>query len=89
MVASLIAGERRLNGAAVLERARRGVGGLEALGVREGEVVAAMLRNDIAFLEATMSKPALVTHEVEKILGRPAETFADAVSAHQDLFIKP
>src|SRR5215213_1870294 len=42
----------------------------------------------IAFLEATVSKPALVTHEVEKILGRPAETFADAVSAHQDLFIK-
>jgi uncharacterized protein YbjT (DUF2867 family) len=42
----------------------------------------------IAFLEATVSKPALVTHEVEKILGRPAETFADAVSAHQDIFIK-
>ncbi|MBW8709652.1 MAG: nucleoside-diphosphate sugar epimerase, partial [Mycobacterium sp.] len=41
----------------------------------------------IAFLEATVSKPALVTHEVEKILGRSAQTFADAVSAHQDLFI--
>jgi uncharacterized protein YbjT (DUF2867 family) len=41
----------------------------------------------IAYLEATVAKPALVTHEVEKILGRPAETFADAVSAHQDLFI--
>ena len=41
----------------------------------------------IAFLEMTVDKPALVTHEVEKILGRPAETFADAVSAHQDLFI--
>lgn len=39
-----------------------------------------------AFLEATVDKPALVTHDVEKILGRPAETFADAVSAHQDLF---
>jgi len=42
----------------------------------------------IAFLEATVDKPALVTHEVEKIVGRPAETFADAVSAHQALFIK-
>jgi uncharacterized protein YbjT (DUF2867 family) len=42
----------------------------------------------IAFLEQTVDKPALVTHEVEKILGRPAETFADAVDAHQDLFIK-
>jgi hypothetical protein len=41
----------------------------------------------IAFLESTVEKPALVTHDVEKILGRPAETFADAVSAHQDLFI--
>jgi uncharacterized protein YbjT (DUF2867 family) len=42
----------------------------------------------IALLASTVSKPALVTNEVEKILGRPAETFADAVSAHQDLFIK-
>ncbi len=41
----------------------------------------------IAFLQATVDKPALVTHEVEKILGRPAETFADAVSAHQALFL--
>jgi uncharacterized protein YbjT (DUF2867 family) len=40
----------------------------------------------IAFLSATVEKPALVTHDVEKILGRPAEPFADAVSAHQDLF---
>ena len=31
----------------------------------------------IALLAATVSKPALVTHEVEKILGRPAETFAE------------
>ena len=32
-----------------------------------------------ALLAATVSKPALVTHDVEKILGRPAATFADAV----------
>ena len=32
----------------------------------------------IAMLEATVSKPALVTNEVEKILGRPPQTFADA-----------
>ena len=42
----------------------------------------------IAFLSATVDKPALVTHEVETILGRPAESFADAVSAHHDLFTK-
>ncbi len=40
----------------------------------------------VAMLAATVDTPALVTHEVEKILGRPAESFADAVSAHQELF---
>ncbi len=40
----------------------------------------------IALLAETVSKPALVTHDVEKILGRPAESFADAMSAHRDLF---
>lgn len=40
----------------------------------------------ISFLSATVSKPALVTHEVEKILGRPAQTFAEAVATHRDLF---
>jgi len=40
----------------------------------------------IAFLEATVSKPALLTHEVEKILGRPATTFAEGVAAHRALF---
>ena len=40
----------------------------------------------IALLAATVDRPALVTHDVEKILGRPAESFADAVSANQDLF---
>jgi uncharacterized protein YbjT (DUF2867 family) len=40
----------------------------------------------LAFLEATVDRPALVTNEVEKILGRPATTFAEDVSAHRDLF---
>ena len=43
----------------------------------------------IAMLAETVDKPALVTHEVEKILGRRAKSFADAVSAHRDLFTKP
>ena len=41
----------------------------------------------IAMLAETVATPALVTHEVEKILGRRAESFADAVSANHDLFI--
>src|SRR6201996_9287471 len=40
-----------------------------------------------ALLEATVSKPALVTHEVEKILGRTARSFGEAVAANRDRFI--
>jgi uncharacterized protein YbjT (DUF2867 family) len=40
----------------------------------------------IAMLAATVDTPTLVTHEVEKILGRPAGSFADAVSANRDRF---
>ena len=40
----------------------------------------------IAMLAETLDKPALVTHDVEKILGRPATTFAQWVSEHRDLF---
>ncbi len=41
-----------------------------------------------ALLAETLDKPALVTQDVEKILGRPATTFADWVSRHRDLFTK-
>jgi uncharacterized protein YbjT (DUF2867 family) len=39
-----------------------------------------------AMLAETVDKPALVTHDVEKILGRPATPFAHWVSEHRDLF---
>ncbi len=39
-----------------------------------------------AMLGDTVDKPALVTHDVEKILGRPATPFAQWVSQHGDLF---
>jgi len=39
-----------------------------------------------AMLAETLDKPALVTHDVEKILGRPATPFAQWVSQHRDLF---
>ena len=42
----------------------------------------------IAMLAETLDKPALVTHDVEKILGRPATPFAQWVSQHRDLFTK-
>jgi len=40
----------------------------------------------IAMLAETLDKPALVTHDVEKILGRPAATFAQWVSQNRHLF---
>ncbi|HYQ34847.1 MAG TPA: nucleoside-diphosphate sugar epimerase, partial [Mycobacterium sp.] len=33
-----------------------------------------------------LDKPALVTHDVEKILGRPATPFAQWVSENRNLF---
>jgi uncharacterized protein YbjT (DUF2867 family) len=40
----------------------------------------------LAMLAETLDKPALVTHDVEKILGRPALPFAQWVSEHRHLF---
>ncbi len=54
MVATLIAGERKLESDAAMDRALRGVGGFDRVGIREGDVVAIMVRNDIAFLEAML-----------------------------------
>ncbi|OBF59951.1 nucleoside-diphosphate sugar epimerase [Mycobacterium sp. 852002-50816_SCH5313054-b] len=42
----------------------------------------------IAMQAETLDNPALVTHEVEKILGRPATPFAQWVSEHRDLFAR-
>ncbi|MBW0016585.1 MAG: NAD(P)H-binding protein [Mycobacterium sp.] len=42
----------------------------------------------MAMLAATLGKPALVTHDVEKVLGRPAQTFAQWVVEHRHLFAR-
>jgi long-chain acyl-CoA synthetase len=54
MVATVIAGDRQRDGATIEQRALRGVGALTALGLGEGDVVAIMLRNEPAFLEAML-----------------------------------
>jgi hypothetical protein len=41
-----------------------------------------------SMLAETLDKPALVTHDVEKILGRTATPFGHWVSQHSDLFAK-
>ncbi|OBH89385.1 NAD(P)H-binding protein [Mycobacterium scrofulaceum] len=40
----------------------------------------------IAMLASTLDAPALVTHDVEKILGRPATPFTQWVAEHRDVF---
>jgi uncharacterized protein YbjT (DUF2867 family) len=40
----------------------------------------------IAYLAVTVDKPAAVTHELDTILGRPAESFANWVADHHALF---
>src|SRR2546421_8860434 len=55
MVAKVIWSGGEREGAAITERALRGVNALAALDVGEGDVVAVMLRNEIAFLEAMLT----------------------------------
>jgi len=40
----------------------------------------------IAYQLATVEKPALVTHDVEKILGRPPTSFGQWISDHREIF---
>ncbi len=40
----------------------------------------------VAMLSATVDRPALVTHDVEKIVGRPAKSFGQWVADHRNLF---
>ena len=49
----VVSGERRINTAALNERAARAASGLASLGVGRGDTVALYLRNDIPFFEAS------------------------------------
>ncbi|TPG36926.1 NAD(P)H-binding protein [Mycolicibacterium hodleri] len=40
----------------------------------------------VALLSETVDRPALITHDVERILGRPATTFSQWVAEHRSLF---
>jgi long-chain acyl-CoA synthetase len=54
MVATVIAGAVARDGATINQRTLRGVGGLAQMGIGEADVVAVMLRNETAFLEAML-----------------------------------
>jgi len=40
------------------------------------------------FLSAAVDRPAVVTREVDKILGHPAESFPDWVAEHRAVFTR-
>ena len=48
----IISGERRRGHSEVADRAARMAGGFEGLGVKQGDSVCILMRNDIAFIEA-------------------------------------
>src|SRR6202035_2350103 len=48
----IISGQRRRDHAEIADRAARIAGGLERLGVTQGDSVCILMRNDIAFIEA-------------------------------------
>ena len=60
----IISAERRRTHAEVAERASRIAGGLQRLGVRQGDSVCILMRNDIAFIEAAYAVALLGAYAV-------------------------
>jgi long-chain acyl-CoA synthetase len=60
----IISGERRRTHAEVADRASRMAGGLHKLGVKPGDSVCILMRNDIAFLEAAYAAMRLGAYAV-------------------------
>ncbi len=54
-MAEIVSGSRRVATAALVENAQRAAKGFESLGIGRGDTVALYLRNDFAFLEASMA----------------------------------
>ncbi|MBX9590229.1 MAG: AMP-binding protein [Hyphomonadaceae bacterium] len=91
--ASLLSGERTLGAAAFAERIARAASGFAALGVRQGDCVALLLRNDFAFLEASLAAVRLGAYAVpinwhfkaEEVAYVLADCGAKVLVAHADL----
>jgi long-chain acyl-CoA synthetase len=60
----IISGERRRGHAEVADRAARLAGGFEGLGVKQGDSVCILMRNDIAFIEAAYGAMQLGAYAV-------------------------
>src|ERR1700742_237353 len=60
----IISGQRRRDHAEVADRAARIAGGLQKLGVKSGDSVCILMRNDIAFIEAAYATMRLGAYAV-------------------------
>src|ERR1700730_8135729 len=60
----IISGQRRRTHAEVADRAARIAGGLQRLGVKPGDSVCILMRNDISFLEAAYAAVRLGAYAV-------------------------
>src|SRR5690242_7758114 len=60
----IISGERRRDHAGVADRAARIAGGLHRLGVKQGDSVCMLMRNDIAFIETAYAAMRLGAYGV-------------------------
>src|ERR1700752_3762032 len=60
----IISGDRRRDHAEVADRAARMAGGLHRLGVRQGDSVCILMRNDIAFIETAYAAMRLGAYGV-------------------------
>ena len=89
----IISGERSVPLVEILQRAARAATGLASLGVKEGDSVALLLRNDLAFFEASHAAARLGAYAVPINWHNPPEELeyiltdsgAKAVVAHADL----
>src|SRR5436305_12669476 len=60
----IISGERRRSHAEIADRSARIAGGLQQLGVGQGDSVCILMRNDIAFIEAAYAVALLGAYAV-------------------------
>ena len=60
----ILSGQRRRSHAEVADRVARIAGGLEGLGVKQGDSVCILMRNDIAFIEAAYGAMQLGAYAV-------------------------
>ena len=91
--AALVSGARTLPPSAFAERIARAASGFAALGVRQGDCVALLLRNDFAFLEASLAAVRLGAYAVpinwhfkaDEVAYVLADCAAKVLVAHADL----